>query len=57
MKRLVWLILAILLITVLASCNVFRAENPLNIKCASCGYIWDRSVDHTTEQQLPGQLR
>ena len=41
----------------LPACSYFRAENPLNIKCPSCGYIWDRSVDHTPERQLPELIR
>ena len=44
-------------LVLLSACSYFRAENPLNIKCSSCGYIWDRSVDHTPEQQLREPIR
>lgn len=56
MRMLGWLVL-IISVLLLSACSYFRAENPLNIKCSSCGYIWDRSVDHTPEQQLREPIR
>ena len=43
MKTLARFVLFMLLLTMLSSCAYFRKENPLNIKCPSCGYIWDRT--------------
>jgi|GEM_PF-1976634 len=36
-------VLLVLILTLLSSCAYFRKENPLNIKCPSCGYIWERT--------------
>lgn len=44
MKTLACLVLLALLMTLLSSCAKFRKENPLNVKCPSCGYIWDRTA-------------
>jgi hypothetical protein len=43
MKTLGCWILLLLLLAILSSCAYFRKENPLNLKCPSCGYIWDRT--------------
>jgi len=43
MKMPTRLVLSVLLLTLLGSCAHFRKENPLNIRCPSCGYIWDRT--------------
>jgi hypothetical protein len=43
MKVLTGLVLFILLVTLLSGCSRFRKQNPLNVQCPSCGYIWDRS--------------
>lgn len=43
MKALACLALLALLLPLLSSCAYFRKENPLNIKCPSCGYIWQRT--------------
>lgn len=43
MKKLTALILFVLLLSMLSACTSFRKENPLNLKCPSCGYIWDRT--------------
>ena len=43
MKILARFALFMLLMTLLSSCAYFRKENPLNIHCPSCGYIWDRT--------------
>ncbi|WP_303721325.1 hypothetical protein [Malonomonas rubra] len=42
MKLLSYLVLIVLL-NLLVACASFRSENPLNLKCPDCGYIWDRT--------------
>ena len=44
MKKLAALILILSLPAFLSSCAYFRKENPLNIKCPSCGYQWDQTI-------------
>jgi hypothetical protein len=41
MKRLIYLLIIILLLGLLSGCANFRKENPLKLKCPSCGYLWD----------------
>ncbi len=43
MKKLILTLLAILLLSMLFGCSTFRKQNPLNVECPSCGYIWERS--------------
>jgi hypothetical protein len=43
MKILSCYLLVVLLLSLLFGCAYFRKENPLNIKCPSCGYIWERT--------------
>ncbi len=43
MKKLAVIVLFLLLISLLSGCAKFRKENPLNVKCPSCGYLWDRT--------------
>jgi hypothetical protein len=43
MKILTHVVLIALLLSLLSSCAYFRKENPLNLHCPSCGYIWDRT--------------
>jgi hypothetical protein len=43
MKILKVLLLLVLLASLLAGCAKFRSENPLNLKCPACGYIWDHT--------------
>jgi len=44
MKTTILLGSLLMLIALLSACSVFRAENPLNIDCPSCGYQWDRTI-------------
>jgi len=44
MKTLTGLVLLALLLSLLSSCAYFRKENPLNVKCPSCGYQWDYTI-------------
>ncbi len=44
MKLLWMLITAIVLLGLLSACSNFRKQNPLNVKCPSCGYIWDQPI-------------
>jgi len=41
MKQLTCLLITILLLGLLSGCANFRKENPLTVKCPSCGYLWD----------------
>jgi len=43
MKNLTCSILLLLLFSLLSSCSYFRRDNPLNLQCPSCGYIWERT--------------
>ena len=43
MNKLTGLVLLILLVSLLSACAKFRSDNPLKVKCPSCGYIWDRT--------------
>jgi len=33
-------------VVLLSSCTGFRVENPLNIKCPSCGYEWSSAPEY-----------
>lgn len=41
MKILPLFLLFVILVSLLGGCARFRKENPLNVKCPSCGYIWE----------------
>lgn len=43
MKILIVSVLFALLLSLLSACSYFRKENPLNIRCPSCDYIWDHT--------------
>lgn len=44
MRKLACFVLLLFLLNMVAACSPFRKENPLNVKCPSCGYIWDYSI-------------
>ncbi len=44
MKKTIFVGLMLSLAVLLSSCTAFRAENPLNVKCPTCGYQWDYAI-------------
>ncbi len=44
MKFLSLTVAGILLLSMVSACGNIRKQNPLDVKCPSCGYLWEKPI-------------